>query len=57
MIPFCYFYLVDIKRKKNAVFIAGFAIGFAAGIALHHHGLGVGFGILLGLVMREIYDR
>jgi hypothetical protein len=48
---------VDIKRKKNAVFIVGFIIGFSAGLALHHHGLGVAFGILLGLVMREIYDR
>jgi uncharacterized membrane protein YeaQ/YmgE (transglycosylase-associated protein family) len=48
---------VSTKKKKNIVFIIGFIIGFAAGIVLHHHGLGVVFGIMLGLVMCEIYDR
>jgi hypothetical protein len=48
---------VDVKRKKNTAFVVGFIIGFAAGMALHHHALGVAFGFMLGLVMREIYDH
>ncbi|HEY9534974.1 MAG TPA: hypothetical protein VIQ77_10570 [Mucilaginibacter sp.] len=48
---------MDIKRKKNMVSLVGFTLGFAAGIALHRHGLGVAFGIVLALALREIYDK
>ncbi|MES2375951.1 MAG: hypothetical protein V4553_05215 [Bacteroidota bacterium] len=48
---------MNIKRKKNIAFIVGFIIGMAAGILLHHHGIGAALGIMLGLAMREIYDR
>ncbi|WP_214073025.1 hypothetical protein [Mucilaginibacter sp. dw_454] len=48
---------MDIKRKKNIVSLIGFIVGFAAGIMLHRHGLGVAFGILLALVFREVYDK
>ncbi|WP_345102882.1 hypothetical protein [Mucilaginibacter panaciglaebae] len=48
---------MDIKRKKNTISVVGFILGFAAGIALHRHGLGVAFGIVLALALREIYDK
>jgi hypothetical protein len=52
-----YFYAVDIKRKKNIASVIGFVVGMAAGIVIHHHGIGVALGIILALAMREIFDR
>jgi hypothetical protein len=52
-----YFCAVDIKRKKNIASVIGFIIGMAGGIIIHHHGIGVALGIVLGLAMREIFDR
>ncbi|MFD2873161.1 hypothetical protein ACFS5N_11815 [Mucilaginibacter ximonensis] len=48
---------MDIKRKKNIISVIGFVLGFAAGIVLHRHGLGVAFGLILALALREIYDK
>lgn len=52
-----YFCPVDVKRKKNIVSIIGFILGFAAGMILHRHGLGVAFGLILALALREVYDK
>lgn len=51
-----YFYPVDIKRKKNIVFIVGFVAGMIAGVILHHLAIGAALGVTLGLGLREIYD-
>jgi len=48
---------VDVKRKKNIISVIGFSLGFAAGIVLHRHGLGVAFGLILALALREVFDK
>jgi hypothetical protein len=48
---------VQSKRKKDAVFMVGFIIGMTWGIVLHHLGLGAAFGVILGLALRETYER
>ncbi|WP_299516737.1 hypothetical protein [Mucilaginibacter sp.] len=48
---------MNFKKKKDASFAIGLVIGIAVGIALHHLGLGVAFGIIMGLALREVYER
>jgi hypothetical protein len=56
-VGFYYFYDVDHKKTKNTLFLTGIVIGIVVGVLLHAKGMGIAFGVIIGLAMRETYER